>query len=101
PSALRVSASFPTRRSSDYDAVGNWETPGSQLVRVDTTKPSAPALSYGSFTNAALNGGVVYYRTGAAGSFDVTASSNDGESAVASDAIPTRRSSWPAAQSCA
>src|SRR5439155_20339161 len=67
-------AATSTVKFAAVDAVGNWETPGSQLVRVDTTKPSAPSLSFGSFTNAALNGGVVYYRTGAAGTSDVTAS---------------------------
>ena len=56
--------------------------------RVAPPKPSAPSLSYGSFTNAAVTGGVVWFRSGAAGSFTVTAGSSDAESGVASYAFP-------------
>src|SRR5439155_10797627 len=39
-----------------YDRVGNEEAVGSRLVRVDTSAPAAPTLSYGSFQNAVLAG---------------------------------------------
>ncbi len=65
----------------------------SATAKVDTSAPSDPTLSYGSFTNADLNGGVVYYRPGAAsGQFQVTAAgSTDTESGLASYYVPGGR----------
>src|SRR5439155_113639 len=74
-------AATTTVRFRAYDRVGNEEAVGSRLVRVDTSAPAAPTLSYGSFQNAVLAGGAVWYRPNAAtGQFAVTASSSDGES---------------------
>ncbi|MDQ2982128.1 MAG: chitobiase/beta-hexosaminidase C-terminal domain-containing protein, partial [Actinomycetota bacterium] len=93
-----VSASA-TVKFAAYDKVGNVETVQSQSIQIDTTKPSAPGLSIGSFTNAAVNGGIVYFRASAAGSFDVTASSSDAESGVASYTFPSLGSGWSGSQS--
>ena len=80
------------------DNVGNQGTQAgtSATAKVETSPPSDPTLSYGSFTNAALNGGVVYYRPGAAsGQFQVTAAgSTDTESGFASYSFPAAASGW-------
>ena len=79
------------------DNVGNQGTSGaSATAKVDTSAPSTPTLSYGSFTNTYLNGGVVYYRPGAAnGQFQVTAAgSTDTESGFASYTFPAPASGW-------
>ena len=80
------------------DNVGNQGTQAgtSATAKVETSPPSDPTLSYGSFTNAAFNGGVVYYRPGAAnGQFQVTAAgSTDSESGLASYSFPAPASGW-------
>ena len=79
------------------DNVGNQGTSGaSATAKVETSPPSDPTLSYGSFTNTALNGGVVYYRPGAAsGQFQVTAAgSTDTQSGLASYSFPAAASGW-------
>jgi hypothetical protein len=48
----------------------------------DITPPSAPALTYGSFTNASATGTTVYIRQGVAGWFTVTGTSSDVESGI-------------------
>src|SRR5204863_421642 len=48
----------------------------------DTTAPSAPNLTYGSFTNASVTGSTVYIRQGSAGGFTVTGTSSDTESGI-------------------
>ena len=72
------------------DNVGNVSTAStpSADAKVDTTPPTTPTLLFGSQTNAAAIGSVVYYSpTG--GSFAVTAGSTDGESGIASYAFPS------------
>ena len=78
------------------DNVGNQGTSAaSSTAKVDTSAPSNPSLAYGSFTAAALNGGVVWYRPAAAsGQFQVTASSTDVQSGVASYGFPAAASGW-------
>ena len=78
------------------DNVGNQgPSSASATAKVDSSAPSDPSLSYGSFTNAAASGGVVWYRpSAAAGQFQVTASSSDVQSGVASHTFPAAASGW-------
>ncbi len=79
------------------DNLGNQgSSSASNTAKIDTSAPSDPSLSYGSFTNAALNGGVVWYRPSAAnGQFQVTANgSTDAQSGIASHAFPAAASGW-------
>ncbi|HEY3183437.1 MAG TPA: Ig-like domain-containing protein, partial [Gaiellaceae bacterium] len=87
-------ASTATVRFAAVDKVGNVEATRSQLVQIDTTPPSAPALSFSALTNASVSGSTVYFRTGAAGGFTAGASSTDGGSGVASYAFPGLGSGW-------
>src|SRR6266511_2131571 len=48
----------------------------------DTTAPSVPSLTFGSFTNASVTGTTVYIRQGSAGGFTVTGTSADVESGI-------------------
>src|SRR5207248_3066984 len=48
----------------------------------DTTAPSAPGLTFGSFTDASVTGTTVYIRQGSAGGFTVTGTSSDTESGI-------------------
>jgi hypothetical protein len=48
----------------------------------DITAPSAPGLTFGSFTNASATGTTVYIRQGVAGGFTVTGTSSDTESGI-------------------
>jgi hypothetical protein len=48
----------------------------------DPTPPSAPGLSFGSFTSASATGTTVYIRQGTAGGFTVTGTSSDTESGI-------------------
>ncbi len=73
------------------DSVGNTTTYTSGDVKVDTTAPAAPSLSFGSFSNTWWDGvsAFVYYRAAApTGSFTVTASSTDFDSGIASYTFP-------------
>ena len=78
------------------DRVGNQATSGaSATAKVDTSAPSAPSLSYGSLSNAAVTSDTVYYRTSAAsGQFQVTAASGDAQSGIASHSFPAAASGW-------
>jgi len=87
-------AATTTVKFRAYDEVGNVEGVQTQLVQVDTSAPDVPSLSFGSLTNAAVTGSTVYVRTGVAGGFTVTGTSNDTESGVASHAFPTLGAGW-------
>src|SRR5262249_41632495 len=63
-------------------------------AKVDTSAPSVPSLSFGSFTNASATGSTVYVRAGHAGAFTVTASSSDAETGVSSYSLPSLGSGW-------
>src|SRR5205823_1340747 len=78
------------------DNVGNQSSASSASAsaKVDTSAPSAPSLSFGSFTNASTTGSTVYVRTGHAGAFTVTASSSDAETGVSSYGFPSLGSGW-------
>ena len=96
--AFDVAATTTVRHAAE-DKVGNVESASSQLVQVDTTAPGAPSLTLSAGANAFVNGSTVYFRPGAAGSFDVSASSSDGESGIASYAFPSLGSGWSASGS--
>jgi chitobiase/beta-hexosaminidase-like protein/Big-like domain-containing protein len=76
------------------DNVTNSETVESKLIQIDTSAPSAPALSYGSFTNASSSGSTVYYRPGVSGGFTLTASATDPQSGVSSYSFPAAAAGW-------
>ena len=78
------------------DRVGNQGVSGaSATVKVDTSKPSTPSLSFSALSNAFDNGsGTVFYRSGAAGGFTVAAASSDPESGIASTTFPGLGSGW-------
>ena len=69
------------------------------VAKIDTSAPTAPSFSFSSFSNAALAGGVVYFRSGVAGGFTVAASSSDAESGIAGYAFPGLGSGWSGSQS--
>ena len=92
-------SSSATVKFFSTDNVGNAESVGSQLVQVDTSAPGAPGLSLSAGANAFVSGSTVYFRSGAAGSFDVSASSSDSESGVASYSFPALGSGWSASGS--
>ncbi|TMK79966.1 MAG: hypothetical protein E6G45_02105 [Actinobacteria bacterium] len=91
-------AATTTVKFRSWDNVGNAEAVQTQLIQIDATAPTAPAFTYSALSNAAVTGGVVYYRTGASGSVTVTATSSDGESGVASYAFPALGSGWSGTQ---
>ncbi len=73
------------------DNVGNTVTL-TTVVKVDTSAPSAPTLSFASATGGAYysgSGSTVFFRPAAGvGQFDVTASSTDADTNVASYTFP-------------
>ena len=79
-----------------YDRVGNVESVQSKTIQIDTTAPSTPTLAFSALTNAVASGGTIYFRPGTAGGFDVSASSTDGESGVASYSFPALGAGWSA-----
>src|SRR5581483_2564220 len=81
-------------RAITTDVAGNSFTSPTRTVTVDNTVPSAPSLSFGSFTNASKSGSTVYYRPGVAGGFTVTGTSTAGPSGLASLLFPTLGSGW-------
>ena len=50
------------------------------VAKVDTSAPSAPSTSFSALTNAVASGQTVYFRSGEAGGFTVTAASSDAQS---------------------
>ncbi len=78
------------------DNAGNTEsTNTTATIKVDTTAPPAPTLTFGNFTNASSTGSTVFYRPGASsGAFRVTASSTDADSGIFSYQFPAFPSGW-------
>jgi hypothetical protein len=62
-------------------------------VKVDTSDPSAPTFSFSNFTGTtSAVGNTVFFLPTSSGSFDVTASSSDGDSGIGSYAFPSAAS---------
>ena len=80
------------------DSLGNTTTYTSPGIKVETTAPAAPTLSYSALTNAYWSGtgsAVVYYRSAATtGSFTATAAATDPKSGIASYAFPALGTNW-------
>jgi len=79
------------------DALGNATTYTSPNIKVDSTAPAAPSLSFSSFTNTWWpgSGSTVYYRSAAtAGSFVATATGSDAASGIASYTFPSLGTNW-------
>ena len=79
------------------DNVGNISSVSSQTVKLDTTAPTAPSLSYSSFGHAYYpgSGSTVFFQSGGTGGFTVTGSgSADGESGVAGYTYPALGTGW-------
>lgn len=80
------------------DTFGNATTYTSQAVKVDTSAPSAPVLTYGPFANAATtsspSGTTVWYRPGVTGSFNATATAYDGGSGILGYTWPSLGTGW-------
>ncbi|MDX6439924.1 MAG: large repetitive protein, partial [Gaiellaceae bacterium] len=81
------------------DNVGNQAVTQSTIVKVDVTAPTAPTLALSNATGSAYYSGAgstIWFRSaaGAGGSFDLAASSTDGQTAVASYAFPALGAGW-------
>ena len=68
----------------------------STTVKVDTSSPSAPTLSFSAFTNAywPSTGTTVYFKAGSPGGFTLTPSSTEPASGIASYSYPSLGSGW-------
>ena len=80
------------------DSLGNTTTYTSPSIKVETTAPAAPTLSFSTFTNAYWSGTgstVVFYRSAATtGSFKATAAATDPKSGIAGYAFPALGTNW-------
>ena len=81
------------------DNVGNQVVTQSAIVKVDVTAPTAPTLTLSNATGSAHypgSGSTIWFRSaaGAGGSFDVTASSTDAQTGVASYSFPALGAGW-------
>ena len=81
------------------DNVGNQVSTQSTIVKVDVTAPTAPTLTLSNATGDAHypgSGSTIWFRSaaGAGGSFDVTASSTDAQTGIASYSFPALGAGW-------
>ena len=81
------------------DNVGNQSSTQSTIVKVDLTAPTAPGLTLSSATGSAFYSGAgstIWFRSaaGAAGGFDVAASSTDGQTGIAFYSFPALGAGW-------
>jgi hypothetical protein len=80
------------------DAVGNSSTYVSPDIKIDTTAPAAPTLTFSGMSNSYSPGGgsttVYYAAAAAAGSFTVTAASSDSNSGVFGYNMPALGTDW-------
>ena len=77
------------------DRVGNEATYTSPEIKVDTTAPPAPAITFSGLVNASWIGTAVFYRPLApSGSFTINATSSDTTSGAANFSFPALPSGW-------
>jgi hypothetical protein len=84
-----------------FDTVGNPTIYLSNVIKVDSTAPAAPAGAFGSFTNtyAAVGSSTFYYNSNSAsGSITATPSDTDSTSGIASYNFPTLGTNWSKTQ---
>ena len=81
------------------DNAGNVEAFASRTFVFDSSPPSVPGLSFSAMTNASATGQTVYFRTGVAGGFTVTASASDPHSGIAGYGFPALGTGWSGSQS--
>jgi hypothetical protein len=82
-------------RYSVPDALGNYSTYASGLVKVDTTAPATPTFVFSGLTATYASGSILYYRpTSTTGSVTVTVTATDPTSGIASYAFPTFGTNW-------
>lgn len=78
------------------DNAGNVGTsPDSGIVKVDTSAPTVPTLSFSALSNVSVTGSTVYYRsTASSGGFTVKVTPADSESGIASYSFPNLGGGW-------
>ncbi len=79
------------------DNVGNVSAVATQVVELDTTAPTAPAIGFSGFNHAyyAGSGSTVFFQGGGSGGFTVTAGgSTESDSALAGYTYPSLGSGW-------
>ncbi|MBA3781105.1 MAG: LamG domain-containing protein [Nocardioides sp.] len=82
------------------DGFGNTSVYTSPNIKVDTTPPAPPVLTFSSFINTYWSGtgSTVYYRSGAAsGEFQVAATTSDPTSGISVRTFPQLGTGWTAA----
>ena len=84
---------YQQRATDNAGNVGTSTT--SNIVKVDTTAPPVPTLTYSALSNVSVTGTTAYYRsTASSGGFTVTASSTDSESGIANYTFPSLGTGW-------
>ena len=77
------------------DVLGNYSTFASGMVKVDTTAPTAPTLSFSDTATTYFDGSTLYYRSGVVGTgFTLTATTSDTTSGIANYSFPTLGAGW-------
>ncbi|MEK6275346.1 MAG: Ig-like domain-containing protein [Actinomycetota bacterium] len=81
------------------DNAGNVESFSTRTFVYDSSAPSAPSLGFSALTNASATGQTIFFRSGAAGGFTVSASSSDPDSGISGYGFPALGAGWSGSQS--
>jgi hypothetical protein len=77
------------------DTLGNYTTYSTGVIKVDSSLPPAPTLSFSALTNTWPVGSILYYNpTKATGSFTITVLSTDAVSGIANSVFPIFGTNW-------